>query len=129
MVKSKKKSKRRHQRQPVTIAALKHAVEGRNAGALAKMYAEDAVMQVIDHDNPPSSPRKLEGKTAILAYFNDVCGRDMTHKIDFGISKSNRLAFMQCCVYPDGMRVYCSAIAVLNKGKIARQTVVQAWDS
>ena len=36
------------------------------------MYAADAVMPVIDHDNPPSSPRRLAGKAAISSYFSDV---------------------------------------------------------
>jgi len=49
----------------VTVAALKRAVGGRDAQALADMYADDAVMLVIDHDNPPGSPRRLAGKAAI----------------------------------------------------------------
>jgi len=122
MSKSKPKSK------PVTIAGLKRAIEGRKAPALADFYADDAVVRVIDHDNPPSKPRNLEGKSAISAYFGDVCGRSMTHKVENGIAVGNRLAFTQSCAYPDGTKVFCSAIIELKGGKIARQTVVQAWD-
>jgi ketosteroid isomerase-like protein len=50
----------------------KAAVEGRNAQALADMYADNAVMLVIDRDNPPSNPRRLSGKAAISSYFGDV---------------------------------------------------------
>ena len=132
MAKSKRKSTRKAARKSkpksITVAALKRAVEGRNANALSGMYAEDAVMQVIDRDNPPSRPRKLEGKAAISAYFGDVCGRDMTHKIESGLAAGNRLAFTQSCAYPDGTKVFCSAMVDLKSGKIARQTVVQAWD-
>jgi hypothetical protein len=92
------------------------------------LYGEDAVVQVIDRDNPPSKPRNLEGRTAISAYFDDVCGRDMTHKIERGIAVGKRLAFTQSCAYPDGTRVFCSAMVDLKGGKIARQIVVQAWD-
>jgi len=92
------------------------------------LYGEDAVVQVIDRDNPPSKPRKLEGRSAISAYFDDVYGRDMTHKIESGVAVGKRLAFTQSCAYPDGTRVFCSAMIELKGGKIARQIVVQAWD-
>ena len=92
------------------------------------MYADDAVLQVIDQDNPPSNPRSLQGKSAIASYFEDVCGRDMTHKVEAGIATGNRLAFTQSCAYPDGTKVFCSAMIDLKGGKIARQVVVQAWD-
>ena len=112
----------------MTVAALKRAVEGRDARALAEMYADNAVMLVIDHDNPPSNPRRLTGKAAIAGYFGDVCGRDMTHMIENGIAAGNRLAFTQNCTYPDGTKVFCSAMLDLKSGKIAQQTIVQAWD-
>src|SRR6478736_525919 len=128
MAKSKAKSKIKPKSKTITIAGLKRAIEGRKATALAGLYAEDAVVQVIDRDNPPSKPRNLQGRTAITAYFEDVCGRDMTHKIEAGVAVGNRLAFTQSCAYPDGTKVFCSAMIDLKGGKIARQVVVQAWD-
>jgi ketosteroid isomerase-like protein len=128
MAKSKPKPKSKPKSKPVTIAGLKRAIGGRKAPALADFYADDAVVWVIDRDNPPSKPRILEGKTAISAYFEDVCGRDMTHKVENGVAAGNRLAFTQSCAYPDGTKVFCSAMVELKGGKIARQTVVQAWD-
>jgi hypothetical protein len=44
------------------------------------------------------------------------------------IAEGNRLAFTQACAYPDGAKVFCVAMLELEGGKIARQTVVQAWD-
>lgn len=122
------KSKPKQRPKPVTVAGLRRAIEGRKAGALAGLYADDAVIWVIDRDNPPSNPRRLEGADAISAYFNDVCGRDMVHKVESGIAAGNRLAFTQTCAYPDGTKVFCSAMIDLKGGKITRQTVVQAWD-
>jgi hypothetical protein len=92
------------------------------------LYAEDAILQVIDRDNPPSKPRSLQGRAAIASYFEDVCGRDMTHKVEAGVALGNRLAFTQSCAYPDGTKVFCSAMVDLKGGKISRQVVVQAWD-
>ena len=129
MAKTKSKTTSKPKRKSVTVAALKRAVEARKADSLAAMYSDDAVMHVIDRDNPPSKPRKLEGKQQISAYHTDVCGRDMTHKIESGVATGNRLAFTQSCAYPDGAKVFCSAMIELKGGKIARQTVVQAWDS
>ena len=68
------------------------------------------------------------GRGAISAYFDEVYGRDMTHKIESGVAVGKRLAFTQSCAYPDGTRVFCSAMIELKGGKIARQIVVQAWD-
>lgn len=123
---SKRKMKRASK--PVTVAALKRAIEGRKANVLADLYADSAVVQVIDRDNPPSNPRHLDGKSAISSYFEDVCGRDMTHTIEAGLAVGNRLAFTQSCAYPDGTKVFCSTMIDLKGGKIARQVVVQAWD-
>jgi ketosteroid isomerase-like protein len=126
--KSRSKSKSRAKQKSVTVGALKRAVEARDAEALAGMYADDALLLVIDRDNPPSSPRRLTGKAAIASYFTDVCGRDMTHMVENGVASGNRLAFTQSCTYADGTKVFCSAMLDLKSGKIAQQTVVQAWD-
>ena len=112
----------------VTVADLKRAIEARDANALSSFYADDAVMRIIDRNNPPSKPRELKGKAAIAAFHDDVCGRAMTHTIETGVSDGNQIAFTQRCAYPEGTKVYCSATIELQGGKIARQTVVQAWD-
>ncbi len=126
--KSKSISKSTAKAKSVTVAALKRAIEGRDAKALADMYADDALMLVIDRDHPPSNPHRLAGKAAIARYFGDVCGRDITHMVENGLAMGNRLAFTQSCTYPDGAKVFCSAMLDLKGGKIAQQTVVQAWD-
>jgi hypothetical protein len=115
--------------QSVSAAELKRAVEGRNAKALVAMYADNAQLSIIDHDNPPTRPRELNGKQAIAAYFDDVCGRAMTHHVDDTVSDGDSLSFTQTCVYPDGAKVFCAATLQSKDGKIVRQTMVQAWDS
>ncbi len=112
----------------ISIDGLKTAIEGRDAAGLLSLYADDAVMRIIDRDNPPSRPRELKGRTAIGAFYDDVCSRAMTHKVEAGVSDGRRLAFTQACEYPDGTRVFCSAMIEIADGKIARQTNLQAWD-
>jgi ketosteroid isomerase-like protein len=112
----------------VTGAQIKQAIEGRNGKMLASFYRPDAVVQIIDRNNPPSKPREVRGRGAISAFWDDICGRAMTHKVDTSIEGDGQIAFTQACAYPDGARVYCMAVLDLKDGLIARQTVVQAWD-
>ncbi len=112
----------------VTGTAIKRAIEGRDGKMLASFYADDAELRVIDRNNPPSKPREVKGKTAIATFWDDICSRAMTHKVETSISEGDRLAFTQACAYPDGAKVFCQAMVELKGGKIARQTVVQAWD-
>lgn len=114
--------------QIVDGAAIKAAIEGRDGKRLANFYADDAVLNIIDRNNPPSKPLEIHGKQAIASYWNDVCGRAMTHRVDTTIAEGDHLAFTQACAYPDGVRVFCSATLDLANGRIARQTMVQAWD-
>jgi ketosteroid isomerase-like protein len=115
--------------QTVSVAELKRAIEGRDAKALTALYADDALLQSIDQDNPPSRPRVLEGRQAISAYYDDLCGRAISHHVDAAVANGAALSFTQTCTYPDGTKVFCAAMLEIKDGKIARQTVVQAWDS
>lgn len=112
-----------------TIDALRKAVETRNSGGMKALYAADATLTVIDRDNPPSRPRTIVGVSAIGSYYDDVCGRDMTHKIEYGLHEGNQLAYLQGCRYPDGTCVMASSTAELGPKGIVRQTTVQAWDA
>jgi ketosteroid isomerase-like protein len=116
-------------RHEVNVAELKRAIEGRDAKALTAYYAEDALLRIIDQDNPPSKPRELKGKQAIAAYFDDVCGRAISHHVETGVSNGKAIAFTEACTYPDGAKVFCAAMLEIEDGKIVRQTAVQAWDA
>ena len=111
-----------------TIAALSKAIEGRDSKRLREFYAEDAVMTIIDSDNPPSKPRVIKGAKEIGQFLEDVYSRDMTHTVESGIVEGNKLAFIQGCQYGDGGKVIASSIAELRPKGIVRQTTVQAWD-
>ncbi len=114
--------------EPVTGAAIKRAIEGRDGRMLASFYTDDALVRVIDHNNPPSRPRQIEGRQGVATFWDDICSRAMTHKVDITLADGQRLAFTQDCTYPDGARVFCVAVLELRDGRIARQVMVQAWD-
>jgi hypothetical protein len=109
-------------------AALKRAIEQREPRILSGFYADDALLRVIDRNNPPSRPREIRGRAAISTFWDDICSRAMTHEVDTTVSDGERLAFTQSCGYPDGTRVFLLAMLDLKGGKIARHVVVQAWD-
>jgi hypothetical protein len=112
----------------VTGAILKQAIESRDGGLLASLYADKASLRIIDRNNPPSKPREIKGKAAIATFWDDICSRAMTHLVETTVAEGNRLAFTQACAYPDGTKVFCLAVIEQDDGRITRQTIVQAWD-
>ena len=112
----------------LTVSSLRRSIESRDGDSLANFYADDARMSIIDQANPPSHPHQISGRDAIAAYYADVCGRTMTHRVNTCVTEGDRMAFTQTCTYPDGKRVFCSSTLELVVGKIARQVSVQAWD-
>lgn len=115
-------------KEAVTGASIKKAIESRDGKMLSSFYADDALVRVIDRNNPPSKPREIRGRAAITTFWDDICSRAMSHRVDTTIAQGDSLAFSQACAYPDGTKVFCAALLELKDGKIARQTVVQAWD-
>ena len=108
---------------------LRRAIEARDAGTLSGLYADDAVITIMDRDHPPGAPMRISGRAAIEGYYADICGRDMTHAVDAVVAGPSNLAFTERCAYPDGTRVFCSAMADTTGGRISRQVTVQVWDS
>jgi ketosteroid isomerase-like protein len=49
-----------------TISDPRHAVENRDAASLEAMYADDAVLTIIDTDNPPSRPRTINDAPMVM---------------------------------------------------------------
>ena len=116
------------ERSAAMASALKRAIEGRAGDTLADLYADDAVISIVDRYNTPSKPRELSGRAEIAAYWADICGRDMVHKVGPAVTDGQQLAFTEACSYPDGTKVLCATVMELKDGHIASQTIVQAWD-
>ncbi len=108
---------------------LKTAAESRDAETLVALYADDAVIRVMNKATPPGAPRELRGKSAIAEYLRDVYARDMTHAIQHEVTGNGRLSYVEACEYPDGTNVVSASVAELDDhGKIQSQTVVETWD-
>ena len=110
------------------LETIRTATESRDAVGLARLYADDAEVSIIDRTTPPGSPRVLHGKGEVVSFLEDTCSREMTHRVGDPVEGEDRIAHTVDCLYPDGTRVLCMTIAELEGGLITRQTIVQAWD-
>jgi hypothetical protein len=108
--------------------ALRRAIEQSNFDALMKFYDENAELHSVNRNTPPGSPEVLRGKEAIAERLEDVCGRDMTHRVENEVVGQERIAFNEACEYPDGIKVLAAQTLEVRDGKIVRQVNVEAWD-
>jgi ketosteroid isomerase-like protein len=113
----------------IDAAALRQAFSDRDAEALLAFYADDATVELVDAQNTPSHPRRIEGRDALRAHLEDVFSRDMTHELDIVAASPDALGYSLRCQYADGMRVTCAATAEVRDGRIVREVGVQAWDA
>jgi ketosteroid isomerase-like protein len=110
------------------FAELKRALEERDSAAQLALYRDNAEVTLVDRINPPRSPRVLRGREEIRTWIEDVCERDMTHRVEMQVVGNGGAAFTEACRYPDGTNVLCAAVLELQDGRIARQVGVQTWD-
>ena len=68
------------------LAAMTRALEHSDADTIVSLYEDDAEMEIVDRDRPPSTPMRLVGRPAIEAFWRDVCSRQMTHAVGETIS-------------------------------------------
>jgi hypothetical protein len=76
----------------------------------------------------PGQPRLLRGREEIAAWVEDVCAREMTHRVEQEVLGDSRAAFAEACRYPDGTNVLCMTVLDVRDGLIASQLAIQAWD-
>ena len=112
------------------IATLKSALEGNDTALMASLFADRATLKIIDSIHPPSHPLELTGRGEIAEFYEEVCGRGISHSLKDTVASEGHLAFTEECEYPNGSKVFCSAMLDLDaEGRIMREVMVQAWDS
>jgi hypothetical protein len=110
------------------LSTFTRAIEERDSSVQLALYANDAEVTLIDKVCQPRAPRVLHGHEQIQTWIEEVCGRDMTHRIQHSVHDEAGAAFTEACRYPDGTAVMCATVLETSGGLVARQTVVQAWD-
>ena len=112
----------------VTGAALKRAIETRDGARADELLRRRRCLADRRPQQSAEQTTRSERQDAIGTFWDDICSRAMTHQVETSVADGNQIAFSQACAYPDGLKVLCMALCELKGGKIARQTVVQAWD-
>lgn len=107
---------------------LKRAIEERDSTGQLALYAPDAEVTLIDRIHTPAAPRVLHGREEIRTWLEDMCERDMTHRVDMQVVADGGAAFTEACRYADGTNVLFAAVLDHRDGQITRQVGVQAWD-
>ncbi len=110
------------------LELVRRAFAERDPEAWIDLYADDAELQVVTCNTPPSSPHILRGKEEIGAYWRDVLSRQMTHGLQDEVVGEDRMACNLACEYPDGTKVLATMMFDLREGKITRQVDVLVWD-
>jgi ketosteroid isomerase-like protein len=110
------------------VDAFGRAIEQRDVDGQLRHYADDAVIEIVDREHPPSEPQRISGREEIRAYLDDISGRDMTHTVRHALAGDDAAALWVDCRYPDGTRVKCAGAFVVRDGKVVRQDIVQEWD-
>jgi len=104
------------------------AIEERDSTVQLEMYAQDATVTLVDKNCQPRSPRVLHGRGEIRTWIEEICGRDMSHRIQHAVQDDKGAGFTEACRYPDGTAVMCATVLETADGLITNQTAVQAWD-
>src|SRR3954471_18320790 len=110
------------------LDALRRAYSQRDARVFAGLYADDARLELVDADHPPSHPLRIEGREAIDAYAADLFARDMRQSLGDVAASDDAIGYAVRCEYPDGTQVLCVAAGRLRGGRITGLTGAQAWD-
>ena len=111
------------------IESLAQSVEGQDVEGQLAHFADDAEITMVDSEHPPASPLRARGRDEIRALFEDVAGRDMTHRVTHAYANGQGGGYSVACRYSTGEGVACAALFELRDGKISRLDGVQAWDS
>jgi hypothetical protein len=113
---------------PDLSSSLHKGLEQRDVPTMLSLYDDDAELDIVDRNHTPSHPLRLKGKKELEQYFNDVLNRPLTHHIEDEVMAGDHLAYTDTCEYPDGSKVFTSAMATLKDSKIVHEVDSQAWD-
>jgi ketosteroid isomerase-like protein len=109
-------------------AAFRRACEAKDVAAWLPFYADDAEWVEYRQSDPPRSPHRLTGRTAIGEFLTMVAHADVVLELGAEVVGTARAAFRVTVTRGDGRRIIEHVILELRDGRIARQVEVEAWD-
>jgi hypothetical protein len=110
------------------VATFKRTYEEWDIDALLTLYADDVELIQIDRDNPPSSPRKRQGRDVLRGMLEHCAGAGVVATVDNAVADGQRAAATITCAFPGGRRVLANAMLELEDGRIVRELDVLSGD-
>lgn len=120
------------------LAEIGRALRSQDIEALARLYADDAILEEISNMHPPAHPNITEGRDAIVERLRSDLFRDpisgwerqldSTEILD-GVETDDALAFTEVRTYAAGDKVVAQHLARKKSGLIGHDRVVVAWDA
>ena len=111
------------------LMEFSRAIDASDAESQIAAYADCAELEVIDPDNPPSSPQLLKGKNAIADWVRSNCQQHVMQRVLRTIDGDDRIAYTVAQVRCDGSREIATSTAELRDGLVTEQHMVLVPDS
>lgn len=109
------------------LEAFSRALEQGDTGYQLSCYAPDAIVRIVDPDNPPSAPSTVWGAAAIGRWLLDGRIRDLGLYVTDQVDGGDRIAFSQRWHYQDGTEGQATSTAELQEGLIIAQHTLLVW--
>ena len=110
------------------LVEFSRAIDARDAESQIAAYADCAEVQVIDPDNPPSSPHVLKGKNAIADWVRTTCQRHVRQRVVSTIDGNDQIAYTVAQVRRDGSHQIATSTAELRDGLVTHQHTILVRD-
>ncbi len=110
------------------LTEFRRAIDASDAESWIAAYADWAEVELIDPDNPPSSPHVLKGKDAIADWVRGNCRRYVRQQVVRAIDGADRIAYTVSRVQRDGSHEIASSTAELRDGLVAEQHTILVRD-
>ncbi len=110
------------------FAAFKRAFENQDVETWLDFYADDAEWVEYRHNAPPRAPNRMIGKAQIGDFLRRVKASNIGLSISDEVIADGRAAFRVTAALANDKRVIENVIVHIERGKITRQTDVEAWD-
>jgi hypothetical protein len=111
------------------LMEFSRAIDASDVEYQIAVYADSAEVEVVDPDNPPSSPHVLKGKNAIADWVRGNCQRNVRQRVVRIIDGDDRIAYTVSQVRRDGSHEIATSTAELHDGLVTQQHTILIRDT
>ena len=106
------------------LDGLRRAIEAGDALYRTALYADAAVLRIVDPELPAHPPQILHGRSAIAGWIESMNGTDDTHRVLESAAEGEQIRVVEERETADGLRLVYSAAAEVDRGQIIHETAV-----